>query len=727
MGITSSKTPVLEEGELALYWDPRYKSYFYAGIMTPPTGQLYDLRGRPVTIPTDTHTWSVVRLASSGPHDTAPPPGPPILLRPNETGQRWRRNQGRQISWDFFLRVREAPSEFPSVKHDRTTLDVLDIEAPPEHQHREDKRERSLPTSLCYCLCPLVLLIMVIVAIVIAFSLMTAPSGGSTTSSYTGDSDSEIFTEVIYSGLVPASHPRLRRRGTAEPTMHHRGDRLIHTFSQHTFSVTTDFPVLASSVQIFDAAVPEARDTRSPGNLKTRRNVCVRVGWKSPFGCHEGNTPVNERYQKCDALIHCCYYLPIDLSLEDRITARGDWRADDLSMAEKREPRTSILLGVYVGDDAAFERLLFNRSGERTKFLSSISQIAPTGRFSGVRLWVPLQGRPISGFDDHLVGLARDAAAKLREINCSFGFFLPRGLLSKWRGVTTTVLSKALDSPYSLLVYPAFPVLENTTGSTSGTWPTSEEVLTDASVETEANRNRSSVCFLPPPPVAVYARLPEICDPSKTQLVSRSIYLSLPMLADVCRRLALDDSWMTSAREYDTFACKDSRALLYQTRRQARKFREELFRAAPSSTCLGSFVDLECLPGACSKIYSRDCVKGLTTGSGPTDWPHFERVRELIGAPPSNDPTLVQESECTVDELASSPTFIQVAPPPRYKIRRYHLFTAERPRAKRLAIDLSSADEESFYKLMATRFSTEITGRMTVSSRWRRGRHDSTM
>ncbi|KAH9366011.1 hypothetical protein HPB48_021327 [Haemaphysalis longicornis] len=50
-----------------------------------------------------------------------------------------------------------------------------------------------------------------------------------------------------------------------------------------------------------------------------------------------------------------------------------------------------------------------------------------------------------------------------------------------------------------------------------------------------------------------------------------------------------------------------------------------------------------------SQMY-RDGVKGLTTGSGPSDWPHFERVRELIVAQSSNDPTVMQESQCTVDE-----------------------------------------------------------------------------
>ncbi|KAK8773726.1 hypothetical protein V5799_011741 [Amblyomma americanum] len=50
------------ENDLALYWDSRYHRYFYAGAMTPPTGQLYDLAGTPITHPTDIHTWSVVEL-----------------------------------------------------------------------------------------------------------------------------------------------------------------------------------------------------------------------------------------------------------------------------------------------------------------------------------------------------------------------------------------------------------------------------------------------------------------------------------------------------------------------------------------------------------------------------------------------------------------------------------------------------------------------------------------
>ncbi|KAH9364863.1 hypothetical protein HPB48_021684 [Haemaphysalis longicornis] len=162
----------------------------------------------------------------------------------------------------------------------------------------------------------------------------------------------------------------------------------------------------------------------------------------------------------------------------------------------------------------------------------------------------------------------------------------------------------------------------------------------------------------------------------------------------------------------------------------------------------------------------RDGVKGLTTGSGPIDWPHFERVRELIGPQPSNDRTLVQESQCTVDERTAKErkrtscvcnyrqaelteqrllreTF-EAANTREMKLRkrnlklqenhtttsqnsRYNVLTVERPRTRRLAIYLSSAEVHSLYKLRATRFSTEIAGRITMSSRWRKGRHDYTM
>ncbi|KAL1482081.1 hypothetical protein MTO96_015112 [Rhipicephalus appendiculatus] len=47
---------------LVIYWDPRYHSYFYAGVRTPPMGQFYDFTGAPVALDRDTPTWSVVHL-----------------------------------------------------------------------------------------------------------------------------------------------------------------------------------------------------------------------------------------------------------------------------------------------------------------------------------------------------------------------------------------------------------------------------------------------------------------------------------------------------------------------------------------------------------------------------------------------------------------------------------------------------------------------------------------
>lgn len=189
------------------------------------------------------------------------------------------------------------------------------------------------------------------------------------------------------------------------------------------------------------------------------------------------------------------------------------------------------------------------------------------GKFSGVRLWVPLQEHVTPGFIRHLVSLARDAAVDLRGRNQTFGFFLPQGLVLEQR---------------------EFSAFWNATGSTTAAWPTPEEVVAGASVETGAMNWTPSVCYLPPPPAAVQVRLAERCDANKTQLISREAHLTFPTSGDVRRILREDDEWTSSARRYYTYACKDSWALIYQTPLQARQFHDDLLVAAPSSTCIGS-------------------------------------------------------------------------------------------------------------------------------------------
>ncbi|KAH9367928.1 hypothetical protein HPB48_008352 [Haemaphysalis longicornis] len=520
--------------------------------------------------------------------------------------QRWRPYQERQISWDARVKVEEAPEyERGHVHEDQSRWKIpANLMEAAKHPPRQDKHEKSLKSLLCYLVGPLLLVVAVVVAIVVAFSVLKSPSGESTLAPNTDVNDGGVFVEQYNPDLVEVPSLPPRRRSAAVWTMNPREDRLLPTSNQDPLSITTDYMLITPSVLHFDAAVSETIATRFPSAPKRRRNVCLRASSKLAFGSPEVNTRLSEAHQNCDVLIHCCNFVRTDPSVEDWIITGGEPTAGELPMARNGDPLKNIILGVHVGDDAAFERLLFNWSGELTKFLAGIIHTAQMGRFSGVRLWVPLQGNATSGFGDRLIGLARTVARKLRGVNCTFGFFLPKDILLGHLGITTAELTKALDAPHSLLVYPQFPAFGTATASTPGARSTAEEVLAHASVETGAMQNSKSICYLPPPPVAMHAHLAESCDPSKPPVVSRLTYLNIPMLNDVCRTLRLDDSWTSSAHKYHTFACKGSLAVLYETPQQTQQFCDDFFAAAPLSTCLASFVDLEGLPGGCHEIYS---------------------------------------------------------------------------------------------------------------------------
>ncbi|XP_077500418.1 uncharacterized protein LOC144111137 [Amblyomma americanum] len=104
MATTRTRPPVpTQDEELELYWEPRYHSYFYAGVMTPPTRQLFNFRGKPIMRPTDTHTWTAVHVepAVALPRHPAAPSPRPVIIHEDGHGRRRESGKGRQISWNF--------------------------------------------------------------------------------------------------------------------------------------------------------------------------------------------------------------------------------------------------------------------------------------------------------------------------------------------------------------------------------------------------------------------------------------------------------------------------------------------------------------------------------------------------------------------------------------------------------------------------------------------------
>lgn len=539
---TATTPSVPSEEELALYWDPRYHRYFYAGVMTPPTGQLYDFKGVAITRPTDTHTWSVVQLEQEG--SVAPSSAPSsrsIIIERDEHGQRRRPSKGRRISWSA-LEVADSDTKTGS-------SEVRD----------QTKKKGSVFSWLRRILCVTVsLLVMVVATVLIWLEGSTEETARRTTGS--SNLEAELSTQP-----GPMFQPFFR--GPSSPAV----SRFTARAEGHFMGAVADDPVTTAGSLYLDAA-SETSVSRGTDILS---HICL-VSGEPPqleeMDCIENSSlRAWSRCRQCEAIVHCCYSLGKGLKLK-----KGD-RARDVA-ENATQARPSELLGV-LADDAARWRLATRK--DRAKFARDAIYAMKGSKFDGVRLLAPWRERSTRGFYDFVVGLAADVAARFQKKNYSFGFFLPQGLSDPDR--FTAQLKKILTAQHSVLFYPGFSVFWKSAAAVR--WPLLQEALGHSSNET-APKSDSFACYLLAPPAPISLRLGERCDPLKSQSVAPEVPSTFLTVSNLCR--LRNASWMTSVHKYSTYACEERRAVFYQSSSQAKSFAIDVLAQTPSSTCTGS-------------------------------------------------------------------------------------------------------------------------------------------
>ncbi|KAK8776424.1 hypothetical protein V5799_030228 [Amblyomma americanum] len=426
---TTPSVPLDEE--LALYWDPRYYRYFYAGVMTPPTGQLYNFKGAPIARPADLHMWSVVQLVQAeGPAPSSAPSSRSITIDRDERGQRKRPNKGRRISWSSL----EVPD--------------LDTKAGSAEVRDPTRMKRLVFSWLCRVLCVTVSLLVEMAATVL-FRLE-----GSTDETARRTPSSSIFEGELVIPPGPMFQPFFGRDTPSSPAVCLYTAR---TEGRFMGDVIDDPVTTAGSLYLGAAFVYSvSRDTEIV-------NLICLVSGEPPqleeLDCIE-NSSLSEysSCRLCDSVVRCCYSLGKDLKLQNGnpVRAVAENATQARLMSEGRRA-VSQLLGV-LADDAAWRRLA-TRS-DRAKFTRAVIRAVQASKFDGDRLLVPWRERSARGFYDFVVGLAADLAAWILTENYSFHFFLPEGLSEPYR--FTTQLKKILNAQHSVPFYPDFSVFWKT-------------------------------------------------------------------------------------------------------------------------------------------------------------------------------------------------------------------------------------------------------------------------
>ncbi|KAK8776425.1 hypothetical protein V5799_030229 [Amblyomma americanum] len=292
---TTPSVPLDEE--LALYWDPRYYRYFYAGVMTPPTGQLYNFKGAPIARPTDLHMWSVVQLVQAdGQAPSSAPSSRSIIIERDERcvrtwtqGQRKRPNKGRRISWSSL----EVPD--------------LDTKAGSAEVRDPTRRKRLVFSWLCRVLCVTVSLLVEMAATVL-FRLE-----GSTDETARRTTSSSIFEGELVIPPGPIFQPFFGRDTPSSPAVCLYTARTEGRF----MGDVVDDPVTTAGSLYMGAAFEYSvsRDTEIV-------NLICLVSGEPPqleeLDCIE-NSSLSEysSCRLCDSVVRCCYSLGKDLKLQN--------------------------------------------------------------------------------------------------------------------------------------------------------------------------------------------------------------------------------------------------------------------------------------------------------------------------------------------------------------------------------------------------------------------------
>ncbi|KAH6920883.1 hypothetical protein HPB50_028131 [Hyalomma asiaticum] len=448
-----AEPPLGPNEQLAIYWDPRYYSYFYAGAMTPPTGQLYDFTGTPIVLPRDTHTWSVVHLEQVD--NATAVAARPIILQRDEQGHRKRPRLKRRISW----------SDVPRPV-------VVTTAGPAEAGVLPKTRSPAFSRTCSFLCCAAMLIVLLMTLFYLRFFSHDRRRSG-TGSAVTLELTTEVHMVV---------RPFVRKRPSPPPPSPQIEGRILEDSAK---AITSEGPHL-------DAFI----DKRGPSReVETRRNICLEsriMRSQERLVCNTGHgSEGSSLCQPCDVFVRCCY------SLQGDLVVRPDIR-EQISAINSTAATwsASVLLGVRAGY-AVLKRLASHEG--RVKFARHALDAVKGGEFDGIRLWLPWPEEQADSFHDLVSALATDVAPRLRRKKYTFGFILPVEI-ARNRSVASE-LKNTLNAPHGLLLYFDFLALWN---PAADEWPSPRQLLARVSRKAELS-NDDFVCYFIAWPTALSA------------------------------------------------------------------------------------------------------------------------------------------------------------------------------------------------------------------------------
>ncbi|KAL1420208.1 hypothetical protein MTO96_024550 [Rhipicephalus appendiculatus] len=520
-----------------MYWDPRYKSYFYAGELTTTA----DAAARKESPTRAQHTATDVHASTTGLDNDGTMSS--ILVHSRGSRRRSRARRRRRISFSV-----------DSVD----TMDSRSIASDPSNTR---------VLRVCLAASAFAAFMLLWVLLVLWLSGYLDDYDGSLTE---GDGAETAVRSTEKEDQTSADKEETEER---DKKTTNKGKRLASDFA---------------TPKVFTP--PRDRDSTSLAS-----HVCLNTHRDDVLYNHEpadsSRSPSHHpRARHCDVLVRCCYVL------ENNMTLRPDIPQTDTAKPRQRNftkrcgddsRRPGTTLAAVLEQDSAFKKLL-SPEGHRARsdFARNALRLARSEGYAGVRLWLS-EAVASRAVEQSFVRKLRRVATALRKANCTLGFFLPYPAAHpspKWYVAGLRVLADVLNSPLSILLYPTTSVLRKRSW-----WPSPAKMA--IAVKTAETSPRRSVCYLLLSATAVSVIAAASCDVDKVQRVSVSrTFLSSSASYELCRSWNL--SRKLSSHRYYSYSCGFGKeGIVFQTSQQSRRFCEKLLDLTQSS-CFG-FIDGE--------------------------------------------------------------------------------------------------------------------------------------
>ncbi|XP_075535041.1 uncharacterized protein LOC142570551 [Dermacentor variabilis] len=569
-----AKAAARELSPMELYWDPRYKSYFYAGTLPAAPGAAA-AAARPETATTERQTGSASEVHASTTDLQAGRRKRSILVRSRGSRRRSRARRRRRISFSVDVAGNRSWASDPS------------------------RSRRVARVCLATAVCATFLLLWVLVVLWVSgyledheYPLTETERDPATVRSTTTADRDETSTEK-----EEAERPDDEKK--------HKDDRRAGTFT---------------TTEILTVGSPSKTPQRHHDGTNLASHVCLYTHRDDTLYNYEqaGNsqTPADRRRSRhCDVLIRCCYVLENDMTLRPETSWTGASKPRPQRLKKRRGGdrynRPWTALAAVLERDSAFSKLLApGDSRARRKFARNALRLARSEGYAGVRLWLH-EADALRVVTPSFARKVRHVATALRKANCTVGFFLPYPATHPRPAryaAGLRALANALNSPQSTLLYPTASVLRN-----HSRWPSPTKMAVIEKNSAPTGRAeispRRSVCYLLLSAMAVSVAISNAtatCDVDKVQRVSVSQereFLTRTEFYELCR--SWNSSWKLSSHLYHSYSCgfgeHGREGVVFQTSQQAGRFYKKLLDLSRSS-CFG-FVDGESgLEGFCDHV-----------------------------------------------------------------------------------------------------------------------------